>query len=1090
MINIYKASAGSGKTFRLVLEYLTMLLGEKREDGTYRLRTGSGRSHRAILAITFTNKATEEMKRRIIQELAVLAGMEPEWEKPSPYLKELCRRLNTTPELLRVAAAKALSSLLYDFGFFNVSTIDAFFQTVLRTFAREAELTGNFELELDRDYVIDMSIDRLLSEVSRENVVPGKESPRLKWIIEYMEQMARDKKDFNIFNRNSTLYSSLVKLAKEMLDDDFAENAALLTDYLSDPGRISRFTRALTSETNELLKIAKACAAKVVELIETGSDGFADPSPFLKVAALSEFNKWNNLTSVRTIRTIPAIVSGYKGDAAVFFKATDLKKKKLTPDDFPELGRRMGEAVEAIRECLTHALPSIAIQDNIYMVGLLGDVIENMRQYCSDNNIFLLSDTNDLLRRIIADDDVPFVYERIGVWINHFLIDEFQDTSRMQWKNLRPLLHQSVGTNNDNLIIGDEKQCIYRFRNSDPDLLHSAVQADFPHGCDVTGDKPEENTNWRSSAEVVTFNNRLFQAMASKLGAAEIYANVGQNIADDNRSKHGYVKVTPIEEDFETRSLEVLVENLKRQLQTYKPGDITILTRYNNQAARVIDHLLSLTLDPESGFPAVNIISDDSLYIEKSPAVRFILSALRYLVASDTASDRKKSRRRLAAFFSNYEYARTRRGMEAPDAVRYAAESDDCPFDALAAEYRTMQGISLVSLVEEIVRDYVTPEARDRENMFIAAFVDLVIDFTQRGNGDVQSFLSWWDDTGSKSTVSSPADDNAIRVMTIHKSKGLESRCVHVPFATWAIEKENDIHWHHLSPAMFPAIDPADIPPMVPVKSAKWLEKTPFGERYCSFVEQQRVDELNIAYVAFTRAINELIVQCNVKEKSTLGHYLTEALPVTPAVADPDGSYSLGSPTVAGESAKKKKMALDPDTSDGLTMPAYASLPREDIWSQLTLLADDDPGATTAAEARERGVLLHNIMGTVYKAADIPDAVGRMAARGLLRREEVDETVAMLAELVAMPEVIRWFDGSGRVLLERPIMTADRTFRPDRVVWTADGTIDVIDYKTGSPHPGYAAQVRRYASLLRQAGHENVKGYLWYLDTGRVVSVC
>lgn len=205
MLSIYKASAGSGKTYRLTYEYIVMLLGEKDDNGRYSLYTSGRNHHRAILAITFTNKATDEMKRRIIHELAVLAGREPGWNDDSPYLNDLTALFNCSPRQLTKAASKALDELLYDFGFFNVSTIDAFFQTVLRTFAREAELTGNFELELDKDYVVQLGASALLTTLSNEDAGESRRSLKMKWVIDYMHSLAREGKSFNIFNRNSNL---------------------------------------------------------------------------------------------------------------------------------------------------------------------------------------------------------------------------------------------------------------------------------------------------------------------------------------------------------------------------------------------------------------------------------------------------------------------------------------------------------------------------------------------------------------------------------------------------------------------------------------------------------------------------------------------------------------------------------------------------------------------------------------------------------------------------------------------------------------------------------------------------------------------
>lgn len=1093
MLSIYKASAGSGKTYRLTYEYIVMLLGQKDDNSRYSLYTSGRNHHRAILAITFTNKATDEMKRRIIHELAVLAGREPGWSDDSPYLADLMKLYNCSRQRLTKAASKALDELLYDFGFFNVSTIDAFFQTVLRTFAREAELTGNFELELDKDYVVQLGASELLTTLSNEDAGESRRSLKMKWVIDYMHSLAREGKSFNIFNRNSNLFSSFVKLISGMLDEKFDLKADDITAYLNDPGRISKFLQEITGRETILKQQASTACRTLIE--QAGADG-SD--------AINK-NFWGPATH--------CAMTGWVKNApsATIVKAIDDPEgvlKKNFKSSHSHLLPYISDCASRIVNGYRQVAHITVTRRNIHILGMLGDVLNYMNQYCADNNTLLLSSTNDLLRRIIADDDVPFIYERIGVWLDHYLIDEFQDTSELQWTNIKPLVSQSMASGKDCLIIGDEKQCIYRFRNSDPSLLQHKVQDDFAHDSQVIGDNVSGNTNWRSSAAVVRFNNTFFTALSHAMGLADNYSNVVQQMPSKTlKTPRGHIVFTCIED--EEASLDAMLEKIKDEIDRgYRPCDIAVLTRWSKDARQVINAILNrVEKDPE--YPRVSVISDDSLEIAKSPAVKFIVSMLRYMVSSDFADRASVSQRQLARLINHYEYINSRGGCNQSEALVKAIEitaTDEKESSSPADTPPVAGDINLLSIVEAIVRDYIPDKARLEQNMYISAFEDIVSDWIERGESDIRGFLKWWDTTGSSATVSSPEADNALRVLTIHKSKGLEFKCVHIPYGSWRYTpKSSTIEW--FEPKGFDTLDESIIPPLIPLNVSSALADTEYREHYEKLLRDNLVDELNVTYVAYTRAVDELHVHYT-DTKGETGQYITGTLAaITPDYASTlwDGikgsfpadaetifthleqepgtlTYTVGTPMAATTVEDEKLTAVDP--SGNIDMPTYASLDRRDIWSTIDIDRDNSLSA-----ARQRGIMLHKVMEGVESLNDIRNSARRLAARGIIPRHEVDDIVAYLERQIELSDVRDWFDGYLRLVKERPIVTAEGMRIPDRIVWKANGEIDIIDFKTGEERKSYASQVRKYIALMREAGYERINGYLWYLDRGYIVKV-
>lgn len=1102
MLTIYKASAGSGKTFNLAYEYIKLLLGYKGEDGHYHLHKDGRFHHRAILAITFTNKATEEMKQRIVRELAILAQSPSTQGEKSNYASMLVREFGCTPQQLTAAANTALNDLLNDFTFFNVSTIDAFFQTVLRTFAREAELTGNYDVELSDDYAFATSIDTLLGDIILHDSLPDtttglsqddrEEAQRIRrvthWVTLYMKNQLRNGKAFNLFNRSSSIHDNLVALIQRLSDETFKRHESEMLEYFADPTRVVKLNEALSSRLKAILDECKSTCSRLISLLDA-------------------HQLMENYISKNILGTVITLANGKLPASEKFNVSTRnaignpdqayLKNAKTKLGSHPDIDAALRDALTAMSRFDQDYLTLKVSMANLFQLGLMADVYRNISQFRTDNNLILLSDTNQLLRRIISTDEAPFIYERLGMRLRHFLIDEFQDTSQMQWDNLCPLLEESLSHDHDNLIIGDTKQSIYRFRGGTPELLQRQVALTFPESTvERSGD-----TNWRSARQIVEFNNAFFSSLAPKLGSTEIYATVAQKVSPRHVDDHGEVRLLPFDttevDDTKEFSLQAMTAEIRRWIATgHRPSDIVVLVRRNSEAEDAINYL---THSPHAeGIP---VLSDEALHIQSSLSVKLILSVLRVIAHQQSVlpGDHRESTKRageIVRFQSLYEYY-TFHGAERAEAIGRAALSDPADvarLESLATEAADLECTSPISVVDRIINRYIPTDIRRRDAPFIDAFCDTVVDYSSRFGASVPGFLKWWDITGYKASIPAPASVDAVRVMTIHKSKGLEFKCVVIPFTSWALEETKGVSWYESQP--IEGIPDELLPPLIPLANTKKLESTIYASEFCHVVVSDSIlDALNNTYVAFTRAEQALsiIYPTNLGNSSfSIGEAISLTLPsidehlvhiVNPADEIKDMEAGLFPLPRNDKDTKDEDKAYTDEDSRPINDVIDHIYDNDHLWEDIRI--DDLPDPS---RPRDRGIMIHDILAQVTTADTLDRAIRRSAHRGLLPRSEVEIVSRTLHNLVEGPQTREWFAPTTRIMRERPIVTPDGDrYRPDRVVTLADGRTIVIDYKTGQPRKAHAAQVKQYAALLSHIFDAPVTPLLLYLPECRIV---
>lgn len=1074
MINIYKASAGSGKTFTLVKEYLKLLLGKKGEDGKYTLDGHPKDNHRPILAITFTNKATDEMKKRIVKELDTLADP----EKESPYMDFLTEGLNAPAEKIRRSAQTALRQLLQDFTNFNVSTIDTFFQKILRTFAYESNLSGNYGVELNDEYAIAVGVSDLKQSLRLNK---GKNSRLLLgWLERFILSNISEGKSWDIFRTDTgkSNRTTLASFAKDISKEIVRQHRQPLFDFISGKDKIADFSKTLDEEIKRLSLDVKKDAAAICGILS--APGVKPNANFLNcMNKIKDAAVPTSLKQLSTKEEKDDYISKYIGSEKLVNKAS----APIPETEVMGLLERIDDAFVRIRSFRL-------ILDNIYFLGLLGDIDANILQFTKENNVILLSGTNEMLQRIINADDTPFIYERIGMKLSNFLIDEFQDTSRMQWRNLRPLLENSVAGNNDNLVIGDVKQSIYRFRNSDPELLRSQIKTDFKYSYTESGDDAKGNTNWRSAANVVTWNNRFFSWLAKDLGMEDIYSNVVQNISYGNKDKPGHVSAVELAgektEDFQAAATARLLDDLNSLLDRgYEQKDIAIITNTNTDGQTVIDRILKWNNSPESGERSLNVVSEESLLVCKSPAVRIIVSILAMLDNSGISDAGKAAERKsLPLILKQYEI-NLNSGMNSSEAFADAIEKGGAEACNISDMFGEGECAGLDTIAEQIIRTQLSPELTEASTPYIQAFMDCLTDFMSRYGSNIHSFLKWWDNQKENLSISSPDNINAIRVMTIHKSKGLEFPCVILPFFSWNFDRMG-LEWIKTEGLSgFP--EGTEMPPLLPVKRTN--KRTIFEREFERLRKENVMDSLNKTYVACTRAVNELLIYYQGASKQQN----ESAKAISRFVSRPQiegleytgtGNVELGKPTVKTASVKTGKEPVEERR-----MPSYKVSYNPDIWH----FESPDIIEEIRGTKRYQGKVLHRIMCKIRTAGDIGYVFRMFTAKGFISQEEAEEYRSIITRGLADKQAASWFATGNRLLTERTIVNAGgEVYRPDRVVCRPDGSITVIDYKFGERQDKkYSRQVRNYMSIIQKSvgAGTTVSGYIWYVQENTIIPV-
>ncbi len=1094
-LEIYKASAGSGKTFRIVREYLKMVFQRPA-------------AYKNILAVTFTNKATAEMKDRILKDLSSLAS-----GKSSGHLEFLMFEFRQTEDQIRLSAEKILKLILHDYSRFSVSTIDSFFQRVIRAFSREMRLNGSFRTELDSQIVLEEAVDRLFLEIDSNEGLRS-------WMLEFADENLKEGKSWNF-------REDLTGRGKELFKEEFKLFSEPLLAKLADKSYLAGYNQQLRKIFDDYEQRMIAIGKQGLGLI--ASQGLSvDQFKYGKSSFANHFNKLSlgnlQLPGSRTLDACDNLESWYKG--------TDSPELKQRFESVYEdgLNQLLSDSISLIQTDGILANTAKVIMANLFSFGLLTDIALKVQEVSREKNLVLLNDSTQLLRKVISGSDSPFVYEKMGSVYQNFMLDEFQDTSRLQWHNFKPLIDNSLAEGNRNIIVGDVKQSIYRWRNGDWNLLATQIEKDFSHY--DTSVIPLD-TNWRSSKTVIDFNNILFSECSKNLNADFETALSNSGYADDKFTQmrgiilqaytdhyqklsvkiqaEGYVKLQFIESEHSTKKSsyhEAAIELMILQLELVqengvRPADIAILVREKREGAEVAQALLNRKIsNPDSPY-CYDVISNDSLLISQSLVVRFILNFL--TLFSQGTNDIVKSD--LIYGYYTYLLPLINGEMEASDKTNlhdlvtinqsvpdlfkpWFREPGNADFDP------SLLSLPLFELASLVAKHFQLTNIKG-ELVYLEGFLDLVLQFGRDESGGIAGFLDWWEAAGKSKSITLSEGQNAISILTIHKSKGLEFHTVIIPFCDWdLIPKPNKAPflWCHPTQAPFDQMD------LVLVQYGSVLQQTLFAEAYFHEMLYSFVDNLNLLYVAFTRAINSLIVFCPyainpLKNISSLIQGLIENVPLLDSI-DRERYINLAefwnSDLKKLEIGELKKVLYttlntgsDNKVLNQLILAGKQSRLKLRIHSDVYFELNDSSKSSRIGH----GKLMHELFEKISTLSDVPNSINRVLSEGKIDSQTAAQYKDIILQVLVDEPFKSWFSGDWKVFNERDILRGKESrHRPDRVMIKGDELI-VLDYKTGEKSDTHHAQVRGYLKDFIKMGYPEPKGFLWYLSENELVEI-
>ncbi|SDS33817.1 UvrD-helicase domain-containing protein [Gramella sp. MAR_2010_147] len=1027
---IYNASAGSGKTFTLVKEYLSILFTSPKQD-----------RYKNILAITFTNKAVGEMKSRIIESLAEFSKTEVNPEN-NPLLKVIAEETQLPPELIRKKSTEILKSIIHNYAAFEISTIDGFTHRVLRTFARDLGIPMNFEVELSADEVLMEAVDSLIDRA-------GSDEKLTKVLVNYTLSKTDDDKSWDISR-------DLFNISKLLINENHQKPIQLLKDKnLEDFEKFGKKLRADIKTANETLN--------------TSSDYFFE---FIQDNGIDE--KWFSRGSIpgyfRKIKKEGAIINYITAwaanidSAALYNKSLDDSSKSLMDRLQPEIAALFATTKKAYFqiEFLTE------IRKNLVQLSLLNEINREVEEIKKDRNLVLISEFNPKISEQVKDQPAPFIYERLGERYQHYFIDEFQDTSTMQWENLIPLIGHNLSTSEKNSslsLVGDAKQSIYRWRGGRAEQFID-LSNQTTHPFQIEQEVVNLPDNYRSGSGIVNFNNNFFQYAASILSFPEYTELFKASAQKPKKGDFGYVKLNFVEADNREEEFEIYPEKILEIIEDldskgFHRKDICILTRRKNEGIAIAEFL---------GEHSVPVISSETLLISQSRKVQFIVNMLAFSMYPED----NKLKLQLFDFLSeNYLPPE-----EAHKVLVQNLPENGTDFfkwlSVLGIEFKLeeLKRLSLYEAVEYIIRSFSLVEKSDAHIQF---FLDFVFETAQKTSNSLNDFLEKWEQKKDKLSIVVPETDNAVQIMTIHKSKGLEFPVVIYPFANSELQDtRNDNLWLD--------INSEDIPVAYVSASKKmlnWNEDT--AQAYNELIYKNELDTLNVLYVACTRAAQQLYILSNYHKKAksspNISDLLTDYLRSAGKWND-QLEYEFGDPNTIIDSKSTENASVSNRrfySSSTKNKAVHIVTRSGSLWD------------SKQQDAIEKGEIAHEILARINSREDLNEAVTWAINSGMITIDSKEEITKLISGIIEHPELKQYYSKEVKNFNEKEIITTDgQRLRPDRINING-GLITIIDYKTGGFVDTHKKQVSNYAKALEKMGYEIDRSLLIYTNNPIII---
>lgn len=1038
--SIYDASAGSGKTYTLVKEYLKIILSSPKND-----------AYRNILAITFTNKAVHEMKSRIVGSLSEFAKEEPS-AKAVDLMEDLCRETGLSIIQIKVKSQNIIKHLIHNYAAFDISTIDKFTHKVIRAFAHDLNLPMTFEVTLDTENLLVEAVDAIIAQA-------GQDETLTKLLIDFTMEKTDDDKSWDV--SREILETGRLVLNENNRNEILHFNDKTIEEFVEIKKKMLALCKDLESENEQF-------AIEALSLLDGNS---------IDLKSFSRGTFPNHLESIRDGKFNPRNKTFHEFDDIAINKTA--KDKAVIENLIPELLSILKKIYKNFEKRDFYK----AFLKNITPLSLLNTVSNELAKIQSEQNILSISEFNAIIHREIQNQPAPFIYERLGERYRHFFIDEFQDTSEMQWQNLIPLIDNALSGQDDLgnkgtlMIVGDPKQSIYRWRGGKAEQFIELSKDSNPFN---NPDKEIKhlNTNYRSYSEVIEFNNAFFKLISSEfsnLDYKDLYEN--HSFQNTNSKKGGYVNISflPIiekneaeEEDAVEKSDLYVLETLNTIRKVVQEGfeykDIVILTRKRGQGVAIANYLT------EQRIP---LLSSETLMIQNATEVRLIVHLLKYLNNSRDL----ESKAHFLHFLGNTLSVEMPIHDFIAQGMAHKSESDFekwlLTFD-VSLSFENIRKKSLYEAVEIIISKFILPS---EGNAYVQFFLDIVLERDIRNQAGIADFLNYWEKNSEKFSIPSPEGNNAVRIMTIHKSKGLEFPVVIMPFAEEDYNrKPKDKLWLDTEAEDLGV-------PRVLVDNSSAVEG--FGESASAVFNEKKQEELldniNVLYVALTRAEEQLyVISQSLKERKD-GEWPNNMASYFIKYLIHEGVYE--SEKLEYEFGNKVKLSISSKATDLVkTIPIVKEVlnPKNIKIAQREALM----WGTHQQEAISYGNIVHEILAFVKDRSDIDLAVTKAIENGLITIEQREAVLKTLLEIVNHPELSVCFDGENHILNEQTIVQKEgKILKPDRIVLTKDKKAFLLDYKTGAVNSKYKLQIQEYQDAVEDLGYKVLKKALVYIGT-------
>ena len=1108
-LTVYRASAGSGKTFTLAVEYISLLVKDPE-------------NYQHILAVTFTNKATQEMKMRILSQLYGIANS---LQSSQQYFNKVKEKTNMPDAVIRNNARAALTLLIHRYNNFRILTIDAFFQQVLRNLAHELGQTANLRVDLNNEEITEKAVDQMIESLE-------KGQPVLQWISTYINNSIEDDNGWNIIGKIKTFGTNIFK-------DFYKAHEANLKEQLSNADDFKVYETTLRKRRNDIRKTFNSKARSILNEIKNANLDI--PSNYR-----SGLYKYLTDSAIAPLTNKPLKAGVLKANESpqnwTSSKCAKADKQQIQTLAAEVLSAQLSELIaynddnwnefQSIQLTLSHL-------SELRLLHAIADAVDNLTK---DTNRFMLSNTQALLKELIADSDTPFIFERIGARLKHVMIDEFQDTSTIQWQNFQVLLANCMAQElSQNLIVGDIKQSVYRWRQGDWGILNN-IEKSFAH------QKIRLETldyNYRSEKRIIDFNNAFWEQCVANTAKevaqddaekAEIVQKAYEDVAQKTHqtTANGFVKIRLYpSKSMKEAVLEELIETIKELFNNGYGGKnqskIAILVRSKSNIQDIVNALL------QSFGNEINIVSDEAFRLDASLSVNIIVSAMHLLTHPDDVLTRGK----LVKLYNqevlkkpltdtdllvsiNESNNIDTKNIDKKERRKLATEQQMAKLNSqLPPEYvanrELLLGLPIVDLVDKLFMLFGLDQL-EGQSSYICTLYDTLNDFLKDHTADIDDFINEWENSLSSKTIQSD-EIEGIRIMTIHKSKGLEFDNVIIPFCNWEMEKKGTL-WCETKNKLAPY----NKLPLLPIDfSRDKLIGTVFEDDYKEEHFQNIVDNLNLLYVAFTRASKNLFVFGLRQGKTTLDNIAKGTPPGNRSyaielalrqVSEQLQGSSLSFPDDIGSEIHFEYGTLVPETHEKehaaadnpfLIKPdkhivSIATYPQAATFKQSNKSIEFVKGEDVDPSDRTRyikiGNVLHQLFSTIYTTADIPTRLNELEQQGIIYNDEITSAQlrTRIEDAITNPQVQEWFSKSWQLYNECTILEYNKDtnemeeHRPDRVM-TDGKEFVVVDFKFGKEREEYKKQVQQYMEILIRMGHKKVSGYLWYVVKNNVVEV-